>query len=238
MAVPTRTRLIEVAERLFAERGIAAVSLREIGATAGQRNNSAATYHFGSKQKLIDAVFEYRMARINQRRLAMLAALDHVGRGEDIRAVAEALVYPVAETITERSHYARFIAQAFSDPVRSGLMSLQLDVMESARHVWVRFDRCLRGVPRPIRAQRLVAAGAFFVTTLAQHERDLHQGTTEVPPTAVLVSNLVDMMVGLLTAPVSEATRRKLRATGTPVPSKGARRQRRTEVIGLHPESP
>jgi AcrR family transcriptional regulator len=40
MAPPTtRERLLVTAERLFAERGVAGVSLREIGAAAGQRNN-------------------------------------------------------------------------------------------------------------------------------------------------------------------------------------------------------
>lgn len=72
----TRRRLIEEAERLFAVRGFAGVSLREIGVAAGARNNSAAQYHFGDRQGLVDAVFDHRMAAINERRLALLATLD------------------------------------------------------------------------------------------------------------------------------------------------------------------
>ena len=57
----TREELILAAERLFSEFGIDAVSLRQINAAAGQRNSSAAHYHFGSKDALIAAtlVFAY-----------------------------------------------------------------------------------------------------------------------------------------------------------------------------------
>ncbi len=60
---PAREQMILAAERLIAERGIDAVSLREIGATAGQRNNSAAQYHFGTKEGLVAAIYEYRCGR-------------------------------------------------------------------------------------------------------------------------------------------------------------------------------
>src|SRR5689334_23357020 len=98
-----RLRLITAGEQLFAERGIGAVSLREVGTAAGQRNNSAVQYHFGSKLGLIEAILELRMATIDARRQAMLAELDAAdgadGRGDDLRALVEALVRPLAEAV-------------------------------------------------------------------------------------------------------------------------------------------
>ncbi len=114
-APATPLRLIEVAERLFAERGIAGVSLREIGATADQRNTAAVRYHFGSKQGLVDAIFQYRMTPINARRLAMLAEFDREGRGQELRALAEAYLYPLSEALGEvgrPSWYLRFCIHA------------------------------------------------------------------------------------------------------------------------------
>ena len=67
MSSETQIRLIETAERLFAERGVNGVSLREIGAEAGQRNTGAVRYHLGSKEQLVSAVFEHRMVPINAR---------------------------------------------------------------------------------------------------------------------------------------------------------------------------
>src|SRR5439155_5960126 len=80
-------QMILAAERLFAERGIGAVSLREIGSAAGQRNNGAAQYHFGTKRGLVDAIVEYRMQPINERRVALLAEIDAAGRGSELRAL-------------------------------------------------------------------------------------------------------------------------------------------------------
>ncbi|MET0908751.1 MAG: helix-turn-helix domain-containing protein, partial [Ilumatobacteraceae bacterium] len=54
-------RIVEVAERLFALHGIDGVSLRQIAAAAGTANNSAVNYHFGSKDGLITAIFQYRL---------------------------------------------------------------------------------------------------------------------------------------------------------------------------------
>ena len=56
----TQAVLISTAERLFAERGLEAVSLSEINRDAGQRNKSALHYHFGSRDGLLKALLEKR----------------------------------------------------------------------------------------------------------------------------------------------------------------------------------
>ena len=56
--IDTRLALMRAAEQLFAQQGVDRVSLREIAVAAGQRNVSAATYHFGSKRELIEAILE------------------------------------------------------------------------------------------------------------------------------------------------------------------------------------
>lgn len=52
----TRDKLLDAAARLFAERGIDNVSIREIVRTAGQHNASAVHYHFGSRGEVLRAV--------------------------------------------------------------------------------------------------------------------------------------------------------------------------------------
>ena len=51
----TRERILDAAEELFAEHGFEGVSLREITRLAGA-NVAAVNYHFGSKDRLIDAM--------------------------------------------------------------------------------------------------------------------------------------------------------------------------------------
>lgn len=64
----TRERLLTVAERLLLESGHDAVSVRAINSAAGM-NPAAVHYHFGSKDALIAALLEARLAPVWQRRL-------------------------------------------------------------------------------------------------------------------------------------------------------------------------
>ena len=68
VSASAKEQIILAAERLFAERG-PDVSMREISAAAGSRNHTAVQYHFGSKEQLIRAIFEYRNPRLEDRRL-------------------------------------------------------------------------------------------------------------------------------------------------------------------------
>lgn len=52
-------QIIESAEELFAERGFAGTSVRDIAESAGV-NLAMISYYFGSKEKLMEAMFTYR----------------------------------------------------------------------------------------------------------------------------------------------------------------------------------
>ncbi|MGO4428218.1 TetR/AcrR family transcriptional regulator, partial [Streptomyces sp. MCAF7] len=70
-----KEQLVLAAERLFAEHGLDGTSLRQMSAAAGNGNNTAVQYHFGSKARLIQAIFEYRLHDLNRRRDALVAQL-------------------------------------------------------------------------------------------------------------------------------------------------------------------
>ncbi|RKY16350.1 MAG: TetR/AcrR family transcriptional regulator [Planctomycetota bacterium] len=71
----TAERLLDAAEELFAEQGIAPVSLRAITARAGA-NLAAVNYHFGSRDGLVRAVLARRVQPINAARLLALDAVE------------------------------------------------------------------------------------------------------------------------------------------------------------------
>ncbi len=205
----SREAMILAAERLIAERGVAAVSLREIGAAAGQRNNSAAQYHFGSKAGLVEAIFAFRMAAINDRRLAALAELDATGRSRDVRGLVEAYVRPLADSFGDspgERWYLRFLARVAGDPQFSGHGPGNREFTAGLDDVLHRLDQALADVPEVIRGERLTAMGTLLVHTLATFEAAGH----DRPVLALLTADLVDMATALLTAPVSPATRRLL----------------------------
>lgn len=67
----TRERILSAAARLFAERGMEGVGLREITAEAGV-NLAAVNYHFGTKIGLLEELFETRARPLTQERARLL----------------------------------------------------------------------------------------------------------------------------------------------------------------------
>src|SRR6195952_3348946 len=61
-----QVQIMEAAERLFADKGFAGTSVRDIAHEAGV-NLAMISYYFGSKEKLMEAVFEKRMNVIHLR---------------------------------------------------------------------------------------------------------------------------------------------------------------------------
>ena len=135
IAPSTKEQIVLVAERLFAERGIEGVSLRQIGAAAGNGNNSAVQYHFGSKDHLVQAVFEYRLPRLNERGSFVIAER----HPDDLRSWVECGIRVLLEqSELEDSNYMSFVATLYQYGRR--------DVFEQVPH---RIPRRDQDVPRP-----------------------------------------------------------------------------------------
>ena len=98
MASETKDRILDVAERLFADRGYPATSLRDITAEAGV-NLASVNYHFGAKESLLAALLERRFAPVNRRRLELLDEIEvEVGAGRPaVEEVLRAFLAPPFE---------------------------------------------------------------------------------------------------------------------------------------------
>jgi AcrR family transcriptional regulator len=70
--IDTRQKILDTAERLIADQGYAATSLRHIIGEAGV-NLAAVHYHFGSKEDLLDELILRKAKSVNEERLALLA---------------------------------------------------------------------------------------------------------------------------------------------------------------------
>jgi AcrR family transcriptional regulator len=117
----TRAAILDAAERLYADRGFADVTLRDIVAAAGV-NLAAVNYHFGSKDELIAELFVTRSLATNRERLNELKAAEAKGGGRaPIDAILRALVGPTLRGClgpeNERSTAARFMIRASIESV-------------------------------------------------------------------------------------------------------------------------
>ena len=94
----TKERILDTAERLFAQQGYAATSLRGIIAEAGV-NLAAVHYHFHSKEALLEAVILRRSVPANQERLALLDRFEQEAGGNPppLEKVIEAFVAPTLQ---------------------------------------------------------------------------------------------------------------------------------------------
>ena len=96
MATDTKQRILDAAERLFADHGFPATSMRDITNEADV-NLAAVNYHFGSKEALLIAVIERTAAPINRDRLERLDALERDAGGGpvDVEALIRAFLAPM-----------------------------------------------------------------------------------------------------------------------------------------------
>lgn len=208
-SVATRRRVILAAERLFAESGIEAVTLRDIGRAAGQRNNSVVHYHFRTKDALVEEAMVSRYGVINQRRNEMLDRLVASNTTRDVRAIVNATVAPFAELLDGdgEGRPLGFLAQLISLP-RYAQMAIDneqvVGAMVRARDLLT--VALAEEVPSSVLQIRFNVAAMTTVHAFAAVEARRLARVPDLPP-SVLVANLVDAQAGLFTAPVSSDAR-------------------------------
>ncbi|MDA7416025.1 TetR/AcrR family transcriptional regulator [Xenophilus arseniciresistens] len=214
--------LLLTAQRLFAEKGIDAVSMREVAREAGQRNNSALHYHFGSKEALIQAILQGGMREINELRNDYIDQLYNDGRHGELRGLVEAIVWPLASKLmTSRGNtYNRFLAAAQVHPEidLAGLTREEED--RGFRRIHELLQRALPDMSELLLRQRYLAAVSFVMFSLADYERistrrSKHQRAFDLQRA---IENLIDMVSGAIAAPISAQVQARLAAHDEPAP--------------------
>jgi len=148
----TCDRILDSAERLFAEEGFHVTSMRRITQAAGV-NLAAVNYHFGSKQALIVAVFRRRLDTLNKARLERLDDALAEPVGPQLESVLDAFVRPAIELTHDQAgeghRFMRILLRAFADQDEQ----LRRDLSAEYAHVMQRFaDAIEQALPDTSRA--------------------------------------------------------------------------------------
>ncbi|MFC3966157.1 TetR/AcrR family transcriptional regulator [Nocardia jiangsuensis] len=200
VTLSTDRRLVAAAERLFAERGIDAVSLRAVMAAAGA-NVASVHYHFGSKDALVRAVIRARGGEISVRRAELLDAAE--AGAPSARALAEAFVRPVADAMAAGGgDWVTVVADVIT--VNHGALR---QMTEEFAGQAVRFTELLTRLhpelpPRTVRF-RLTQAMTFTFQTLGDRDRlrdILALSGTHLTAEEVL-AELLDTVTAILAGP-------------------------------------
>jgi AcrR family transcriptional regulator len=163
----TKERLLDAAERLFAERGFEGASLRAVTQAAGT-SVSAANYHFGSKEALLRATLRRRVEPVNRLRLERLDALEAAAAGAplSLESLLDAFLRPAFEVRAAQhegaAYYRQIAARLYSDPPE-----LVADLKrELFRPLFERFFAALQRTMPDSSPQALGLAFQFMVGTL------------------------------------------------------------------------
>jgi AcrR family transcriptional regulator len=222
----TRERILDTAERLFAERGFDGTSLRAI-TSAAEVNLAAVNYHFRSKNDLVHEVLSRRLAPINARRLAILDACEvEAGNGAvPIQKVARVFVEPFLrpEGVAPAGQLPlqTLLGRMYAEPGRSVRKIFVGEMKEVAQRFLNAFQRALPDVPPSEVFWRLHFTIGAMAHTLAASWiiEKLSGGLCDPSDVDGKIERLIAFVVAGLESPVPvRAPGRKARSSCPPGP--------------------
>ncbi|MFC3436636.1 hypothetical protein ACFOS0_21025, partial [Nocardia seriolae] len=153
---------------------------------------------------LILAVVEHRLATLEVRRLELLAEQSGAGAA-GVHELLEALVIPMLELGDRHgiNHYGRFLEQIHTHPAVTDAANLESARRTSVRVIMRQLQAELTDLPKRLRLRRLRALPTVLFALLADHERAVEAGRVAAGDVAAW-GEIVDMLAGVLTAPVVE----------------------------------
>jgi len=207
----TKERILDAAERLFAAEGFHNASLRTITGEAGA-NLAAVNYHFGSKEALLEAVFERRLVPLNHLRREKLVEVREAARSNGHQPqTVEVLRAFVEPTLLFRDSgagadaFVRMVGRALAEPDDT-LRNIFMRHMEPI--FFLLYDTLADALPQLTPADlfwRLhFALGAVSHTLcIAGRFKVLPPGVTPPWDAASLTSLLLDFITAGMEAPCS-----------------------------------
>lgn len=200
MAVDTRPNLVAAAERLFADRGVEAVSLREIAREAGTRNVMAVQYHFADRAGVLAAIAAKHLPEIDARRHALLDAAEG-DPSPSVRSLASALVRPLAAKLGDADGGAAFLR------IHADLLNRPIPAFEftgGPASSMQRWRDLVEPLLDPVAVGLHTRFGAMVYTAV-----ELGRRAASAPHTddRLFTSHLVDTVAAMLSAEPSSETR-------------------------------
>lgn len=204
---PTARHILDVAEQLFAQRGIEAVSFRDIVTASGQRNVSAVAYHFGSREGLLGAMLARRLWVLNKQRLQRLQALSKAGRAGDVHAIIDTSFRVAADAVRLEPWGPDFVvvlAQVFFHPELDLGSMVPAELGAGNELVRALGRKAVERLPLPVFLQRAEMAyqhGTFALALWVESHGRVNDANEDAFET--FVRQTVDFLAGGVTAPVS-----------------------------------
>ena len=207
----TSNQLLDAAERLFAEHGIANVSVRAIVTEAGQRNESALHYHFGNRNGLIRALHRNRSALVRKRRRKLLDELLARTNEPSIREACDVLVRPVLALAQNDQKYRNYVVvfgQFLISTDRELTVEIRRNEADAVFEIGVLLRKLLPELDNKVFLARVESVARHAIMSLSLFAAK--DGKIVGPSAEFFFHNLLDTLTAMLTAEVSEQTQKVL----------------------------
>lgn len=201
--------LKRAAMKLFAERGVDGVTVREIASAAGQKNHGAVGYHFGSKSDLIRALVVDGAKLIDERRNADLAQFDSSGGEPALEDIVRTLVYPSIDVAQpgEEECYNRFVV-LFAMTHRDRFMEALAGQWNTGFQTCIKLLRArMLHLPPRLQTERIVFIESYLGAVLAARETRLADDSRahSIWSTTEVLDHFVHTICAIVTAPAPDA---------------------------------
>tara|TARA_B100000686_G_scaffold239615_1_gene247927 strand:- start:226 stop:828 length:603 start_codon:yes stop_codon:yes gene_type:complete len=194
-SVDTKTRLLDHAEKMFAEDGVFAVTNRQITEAAGQKNESALNYHFGTRNELIIALLTRRGRELDDLRAELLT---HLKNKPTTRELVQLLVEVYASCLhTENGRdYLRIV-----DQLRGWMTDWEFIASFEEDNVHEHLKYILDLLQKGSDSQRVLGM-IMLMTAMTASRAQLVSDGLKLPSThEQYVETLTDMLTGVLLGP-------------------------------------
>jgi len=195
-ATLTRSRLLRAGERRLARDGVSGARMSDVVRDAGQANDSAVGYHFGSRQGLLEAIVAKHVAAMDEHRVIP-------PRGASTRTLVDAIVRPTAQVLADEDgrDFLRIMEQLAdwagvgdgrpAAPLRGTRIGTQLEALTR---------RLGERIGMPLARERVSLLVVFLTGALAARARSVESGRRQRMSHERFVEHLVDVLTGALRA--------------------------------------
>lgn len=194
-----RTQMMDAAERIVATKGLDALTLRDVQDAAGQRNKSAATYHFGSREGLIGATLLRLVTDLNTRREELIRSVGIPLVEMSRNQLVEMMIAPHLDGVLrkQQSYEARFIQQCSMHPSLINLMrhrGQHPNILSVRQHLTERLEH-LSPASRVIRLDYVMS---LVVSWTAQYEAFREVAVMLPVPPAIAREDLLNVCIAMV----------------------------------------
>jgi len=205
----TKSSIMRAAEKLIARNGVENISIKEIVAAAGQRNESALQYHFKNLTGLLDAIHTERSEQVQAKRAANLAAILEKSSEPSLRQLCTLMVEPTFQLARASVEFRRYVKAfghelAITDPSPLKAASVKGGGGISGQQIGTLLRKALPHLDEKVYRRRMEAA--IMLCSASMYQQAKQSNAFRGHQSELFLHNLIDALVGLLSAPISPET--------------------------------